>query len=323
MTPSGSKNSVSQEVIRCATWADFVDRCSDDIARGGMYIQTSAPHAVSSIIDVQLCLPGGHDVHLQGYVVHVMDAADAADKRMHPGIGVEFVGLDGQRAAELRELLRYARTEGSRQAPRYSFATWLSTTAQSQTPAGVMASLPPPSDRSLLPRRRRHTGQHQTGHRRRTDSSGPATQRSESATSTVRMRQVTPKGAPTADRGAPDTAPLPAPEPSRARPPHATRNPPELKLAMTHLAHRRYVEAELVFGRMLAADPLDRDAQLWMHICCAREANAQDRLEAAVTCYRKVLVVDQRNREALLKIKTLQRNLRLKSLPFGRFFSKK
>jgi len=365
--PSGNQ-ATGIETVRCLTWAEFVDRCAGDLARGGMYIPTAEPHTVWDVIGVRLSLPAGHEVELQGRIVHVVEHAQAVDKQMQPGIGIEFIDLDGPRAAALAQLLEYARTEGSLATPRYTFAQWLSTTAVSQAPSELMASLPPgpptPGERARAERESRDSQQ-----RRRTDPPEPRrAKRSETARSSVRMREPpkpssrqtnpgtsrspaarslrppstsrsTASRAPEAPRAskapeaprtstapeAPRTSEAPAARDSMAPPTpktedmHSTREADQLKLGMTHLAHRRYREATGVFNDMISHDPADKDARLWLHMSEAREAAAAKRNDAAVAHYRKLLVVDPKNREATDKIKALQKS----GGAFGRFFSKK
>lgn len=346
MSEASSSQATTSETVRCDTWEQFVTRCANDLARGGMFIETMEPHTVWNVIGVRLCLPAGHEVELQGRVVHVIDAAAATQKQTPPGIGVEFIDLDGPRAGALAQLLEYARTEGSRETPQYTFAQWLSTTAVSQAPSELMASLPPAPQMSMPPATRSQRDPRQSQQRRRTDA--PPGAQSETSSSTVRRREAPQPSARTSQRPAPRTSRQPAatskhppastqsaPETRSSQPPeqrdsiapptpktedmHSTLNSDELKLGMTHLAHRRYREASTVFNEMISSDPSDRDARLWLHMAEAREAVASKRSDAAIAHYRKVLVVDQHNREASDKIKALQKG----GNPFGRFFSKK
>lgn len=420
MHQADETNEVATEVVACSTWSEFVSRCADDLTRGGMFLRTEIPHRVWSFIDVVLGLPAGHQVVLRGRVVHVVDLQRAAAKGMAPGIGVEFVQLDGPRLIALNQLLHYARTEGCLDQPRFTFAQWLAQNADFQPPGQIMASLPPPpSTQSSQPPAA------QEPRRRRTDRPDVARpMRSATGQSAVRRRAGTGNGAVTQDgasggvardggstrssarpgatgrrtgeaaatgtgaRRATHTTTRPQartstrPQPGRSmtpasgtlpataasmpstsgtmpaaaqsmppasgsmppagqavrpsqapangaaastppEPPHPTRSPDALKLGMTHVAHRRYKEAQVVFRQMLDEDAADIDAQRWIHIACGREAIAAGKDDIALGFYRKVLSVDPANREARDKVANLQRNAKLANLPFGRFFAKK
>lgn len=207
------------EVIACATWAEFVERCADDFTRGGMFLPTTAPHEVWTVIGIALRLPAGHEVVLRGRVVHVIDAVAAAQRGMSPGIGVEFVDLDGPRLGALNQMLHYARTEGSAEVPRYSFAQWLAQNASFQAPQQIMASLPPapavPSSQPPEQRRRRRTD--------RPEIARPM--KSETAQSSVRRRSDAPVTSP--GMPAPPTrsmTPQPMPSATGSAPPQARRS---------------------------------------------------------------------------------------------------
>jgi Tfp pilus assembly protein PilF len=73
--------------------------------------------------------------------------------------------------------------------------------------------------------------------------------------------------------------------------------------ALKNLAGGRLTEAHAQLQQAFEADPSYSQAELWLFICQARVAKADDRQLLAVDYYAKVLKLDPQNREALAAIR--------------------
>lgn len=67
-----------------------------DISKGGLFVQTDAPPPLRARVEVTLETPDG-SVGLTGEVVHIIDVETATRNRTMPGVGLQFVDLDGVR----------------------------------------------------------------------------------------------------------------------------------------------------------------------------------------------------------------------------------
>jgi uncharacterized protein (TIGR02266 family) len=132
-------------------------------------------------------------------------------------------------------------------------------------------------------------------------------------------------GSPGSPSGNPDgsaSAPAPSPSAQPLAPPKPT-DLNRLKIVVNGVAHKHYEAAAREARDMLIDNPGDPQVLKWQAICFARMALARDEPAAAIEFYEKVLRYEESNREAREFVKTFQRDKKLSSLPFGRYFVKK
>ena len=121
--------------------------------------------------------------------------------------------------------------------------------------------------------------------------------------------------------GSPSGA-APSPSGQPAAPPKPT-DIQRLKLVLNSLAHKHYDDAARLAREMLVDNPGDPQVLKWQAICFARVAITRNDPAGAAEQYLKALAYDENNREARDYVKTFQREQKLNSLPFGRYFMKK
>jgi uncharacterized protein (TIGR02266 family) len=80
--------------VRFGTVDDFKREYATNISAGGLFIRTEAPPEMNSVIDVELELPGGTPVEGKALVVHRVSPAEAVQRSVDPGVGVQFVQAD-------------------------------------------------------------------------------------------------------------------------------------------------------------------------------------------------------------------------------------
>lgn len=342
-------------LVRCDSWNEFVQHYATDISQGGMFIVTDDPPELMSDIEVQMSLPEGHDVMLRAQVVHVIDKAQAERDGRPAGIGVQFLNLDAMRKAQIHQLVEFARWEGATGRSKASLASRMFEAAASLPPAKLVGALPnepAPSKRSSI----RAEDQPEPGpasipEKPRTTRAAEARAATRAASLTpvaTRAASVTPAGgtvppvvgstAPAAGSTAPaeasstppDAGATPTADPAAARtqPPAArTSGRPldteRLRMGMTHLAHRRFLEAINVFSELSTESPQDPQPVLWRALARARLKLKDNDAAGAAEHYAQVLAIDEHNHEARKFVREHGQKKRLQSLPFGRYFVKK
>lgn len=313
-------------VVRCESWGEFVQRYAADISQGGMYIVTDEPPAILSEIDVILQLPEGHEVQLRASVVHVIDPERAAGEGREPGVGVQFVGLDAQRKAQIYQLVEYARWEGS--AGGASLASRMFEVSASLPPSKIIEQLPV-DVRSAPP----------TASRRPVTPSTPSAAVHVEPVSSARPRQrrmskaptpapgtvsrSTPAGARAAGPSGRPSGATPEPQPAASLPPSKPLDAEKLKLGMTHLAHKRFDQAVAVFKELATESHADPQGHMWLALTHARVKLRDGDEAAAAEHYRRVLAFDEGHHEARKFVRDFHAKKRLSALPFGRYFVKK
>lgn len=208
----------------------------------------------------------------------------------------------------------------------------------SSVPPGMRTSSMPPARRSSLPPQPTAAGRTSNvalpAMSARSTASMPAAapKSSRSGTSlpavSARSNTSIPAAAPKPGRSG---ASLPAAansgdRPSRAPEPQLPPKPTDkvkLKLALTHVAHKHYEEAIRVTREMLESNPGDPEAMQWQALACARLALQRSDDDAAFTYYEQILRIDPEQREAREFVRTHQRDKKLNSIPFGRYFTTK
>jgi len=314
-------------LVKCDTWGEFVALYATDVSQGGMFVVTEEPPAVLSEIDVQLKLPEGHEIPLRARVVHVIDPAQAAQAQRDPGVGIEFVGMDAATRAQIHQLVEFARWQGTSHRPTATLASHMFEMNAGATPAQVMQSLPSPpmanaTPREAIPSARVIDGETASSGVRR--ASGVPQGRAEGTVSGK------PSGAPRKRRV--DSGPSSASPGKRAsaEPPAAPAPPPpkptdqiQLKVGISHLAAKRFVDANKLFQSMLEANPGDLEVTKWLFTTIARKAIANGDETGARAAYEKVLAVSEDSQEARKFVRELDQRKKLEAIPFGRFFAKK
>lgn len=87
----------TQFTVRFRTAREFVREHTENISRGGVFIQTESPPQVDEVITVQLELPdGGPPATSSGIVMHRVTVAEGEQNGLIPGIGVQFLDADDQ-----------------------------------------------------------------------------------------------------------------------------------------------------------------------------------------------------------------------------------
>jgi uncharacterized protein (TIGR02266 family) len=281
-------------LVRCETWAEFVQLYASDISRGGMFIVTDDPPPALSAIEVRMTLPEGHEVPLKGRVVHVLPADHPGAAGRGAGVGVEFVELDELRKQQIHQLIEFARSEGASQTPHASFASHMFELTASLPPAQLVRSLPPAPETAAA--RDTLSGTRPT--------SGRPTNPGKKQRRTT--RRSSPGGAGSSNEPSP-------PKPS---------DPEKVKLGLSHFARRRYDEAVQTFAGMLEDNPGDVEALRWIYVAHARACLHRDDQDGAAQAYRQALEHDESNLEARKFVREHQLKRRLNAIPFGRFFVK-
>jgi uncharacterized protein (TIGR02266 family) len=328
---SGKRYATSQPLsVRCESWGEFVALYASDISQGGMFIVTDDPPAVLSEVDVQLKLPEGHEIMLQARVVHVIEPAQATQAQRDSGVGIEFVGLDVLKQKQIHQLIEFARWQGTSLAPTATLASHMFEMNASATPAQVMQSLAPPAGatpREAIPAVQIINGETASSGVRRASSvpvggvpeAGRA-RASKPASDAPRKRRT---GSPPGTSGAPEAQATTASGQPAAPAPAKPTDLVQLKIGMSHLAARRFVEAVKHFQVMLDANPGDLEVTKWMFITHARRAVSVNDEKSAAAAYRRVLSISEDVHEARKYLRELEQKTKLNSLPFGRFFVKK
>jgi uncharacterized protein (TIGR02266 family) len=80
--------------VRFGTVDEFRHEYATNISAGGLFIRTEQPPDMDSVVDVTLELPGGQPVEGKAVVVHRVTPQEAAQRKVDPGIGVQFVQGD-------------------------------------------------------------------------------------------------------------------------------------------------------------------------------------------------------------------------------------
>ena len=93
--PRGFQRFHTQFTVRFRTAREFVREHTQNISRGGVFIQTPSPPQIDEVITVQLELPdGGEPASTSGLVMHRVTPEEAEQQGTVPGIGVQFLDAD-------------------------------------------------------------------------------------------------------------------------------------------------------------------------------------------------------------------------------------
>lgn len=330
-----------QLLVRCESWSEFVALYATDVSQGGMFIVTDDPPPVLSEVDIRMVLPEGHEMPLRARVVHVIEPAQAAHARRHPGVGIELIGLDSSTRAQIHQLVEFARWHGTAHAPTATLASHMFEMNAGVRPAEMMQSLPSPAmttslnaptsatPREAIPSARVVSGETGSSGVRRA-SSVPADQAAEharkpSGAPRKRSAENRPSGASPSKRASADPGGQAGSEraAAQAAPPPKPTDQIQLKIGISHLAAKRFGEAHKHLQKMLEANPGDPEVMKWLYTTMARKALASNDETGANEAYKKVLAISEDVHEARKFVRELEQRKKLEALPFGRFFAKK
>jgi hypothetical protein len=310
--------------VSCDSWREFADRYADDIRNGGLYITTDTPREPLSLLELRLCLPEATEINLRTRVVQVLSAEQAGVVGKAQGMGLELLDMDAERKRQVLQLIEFAQLQGTQDDPNTSFAHTLLELSPALPPAEVgyrLSLLPTPGpparkreSRSDNPAVPQPTAAEQTRGSAKPDAEKTPSQQPQPEAR--RPRRASQTSVPiVVDGAAANASPAPAP-------PKPT-DQVKLKLLITEFAHKHY-DAVLRLARgMLEANPGDPQALRWQAMSEARLALGRSDEAAALGHYENALRYDEDNREAREFVRTHQREKKLQSIPFGRYFSKK
>jgi len=95
--PRGFQRFHTHFTVRFRTAREFVREHTQNISRGGLFIQTRTPPQLDEVVTVQLELPdGGAPATTSGLVMHRVSETEAEQQGIVPGIGVQFLDADDQ-----------------------------------------------------------------------------------------------------------------------------------------------------------------------------------------------------------------------------------
>lgn len=87
--------------VRYSSLDDLVVAYSEDVSRGGMYLVTDKFLPVGAVAQVKVSLPGdAPDLQVIVRVAYVLDEGRAAELDRKPGMGMQFLDVEGQPFAE-------------------------------------------------------------------------------------------------------------------------------------------------------------------------------------------------------------------------------
>ena len=94
--------------VKCASWPKFLELCSSDLSRSGLYIPTDHDAQLGEHIEVEFTLPDDTTLLRAGTVVHAgLRSADDSQ----PGLGIQLLDLEGEDKKRFDEVLSAARAE--------------------------------------------------------------------------------------------------------------------------------------------------------------------------------------------------------------------
>ena len=87
----------------------LLENYAKDISRGGIFIPTTDPKPVGVIITLTLIHPDSQEeIEIQGEVVRVVsekDAREQKEKKLVPGMGIQFINVEPEQQQALESFL--------------------------------------------------------------------------------------------------------------------------------------------------------------------------------------------------------------------------
>lgn len=97
----------------------------------------------------------------------------------------------------------------------------------------------------------------------------------------------------------------------------------KLSVAFKDIAYKRYDLAIRTLEEIMSQEPTNLKARIWLNVARARRAVQKGKSGEAAKFFRLVLELDEQNHEAQKFVQAYERDQRVKSMPFGRYFTKK
>ena len=99
--------------VRFGTVDEFRREYATNISAGGLFIRTEQPPEMDAVVDVSLELPGGQPVEGKAVVVHRVTPEEAAQRKVDPGVGVQFVQGDDRFRERVDQFVATLSAKGS------------------------------------------------------------------------------------------------------------------------------------------------------------------------------------------------------------------
>ncbi|MFK7984686.1 MAG: TIGR02266 family protein, partial [Sandaracinaceae bacterium] len=104
--------------LRSPTLAEFVERYSEDISIGGVFVRTDEPMARNTLVKIEITVDE-QEIQAVGRVMWRRAAKDASEEAP-AGMGIRFIKLDAKDKARIRKLVGSNATSGPSQFERRS-----------------------------------------------------------------------------------------------------------------------------------------------------------------------------------------------------------
>ncbi|MCA9707800.1 MAG: PilZ domain-containing protein [Myxococcales bacterium] len=242
--------------LEVRSWAALVELYTRDICHDGVFIQTTSPPPLHTLLAVHLLLPDGTGtIRFRGKVVHVIEAEASAAASAAAGFGVQFLDLTAEDRGVLRQIVAQAQ-------------------AAADTPHAIAPAV----------------------HRVMSQQLARRAPRPEAAGTPRRQRRRTPMDptAVRSDGVVPEPSRPPAPRP-RSGPSPRGEHRRLLARALELTRSKRYEEALGLLSRAHDLRPEHIETQVLQSLVAARQAVAARDLERAKACYEDVLRLEPSN----------------------------
>jgi uncharacterized protein (TIGR02266 family) len=278
--------------VRCASWGQFVKLYTNNISRGGFFIQTDSPPPNQTDLEIRINLPRGHLLSLQAKVVHFLSPEQAEVEGKKPGMGVKFETLSGEQERHIQALIELSQLEVQYPEPAVAITVTPSPAAAVSLPpvAPVLSSpaaavsLPPVVLTAELP-----------------SPEKPARKKSKTA---MELELFGDLGQPTDQH-------------------QSIASEFSLQKAQEHLAHRRYQKAEIEYQQVLATSPDSLEARVGLLFVQAQQLKEKGETVKAVQKFEAILELDEQHPEAAQEVRLFHEEQRKTRGVFGRLFQKK
>jgi type IV pilus assembly protein PilZ len=120
VTAAAAPRYEARHPVRYESRAQFLTEYTENLSQGGMYLVTDQPLEPGSPIEAQLEIPGfDRPIELKGKVAYRLDPEKARETGRAAGVGVQFMELDPEARAHLRQYLRRLEVHRHRRERRF------------------------------------------------------------------------------------------------------------------------------------------------------------------------------------------------------------
>lgn len=91
--------------LRFKTDNGFIQRYTEDISKGGVFIKTDKPLPFDTRVKVLFELPDSRQIELIGKVVYVLNEKDARSMMRSPGMGIQFIDVQPEVKKKIEEFI--------------------------------------------------------------------------------------------------------------------------------------------------------------------------------------------------------------------------